>query len=208
MAGTLEFLRSRAVRASWADRSTMLLDGIVFARLTVRCATGRAEADFVAWRSAGRPADSLPGRRMLLGDCLRTLTEAVALCADGAMVRRLWTESGGPVGVAERTLADALFGVGIPKSHFALACAGFGRGGCIDSRLGSKHRPLLESLGVRYRPNGTIGWGCAAPQWALYSRCLTALWDAKDSAVGQWSEWLADLMAEGRPTQHSVLLWR
>lgn len=207
--GTLETLRRRALRASWADRAAMLFDGIVFARLTVQCDTAIAEADFARWRAAGRP-DFLPGRKMLPKDCERTLREARALCQDGAMVRRLWTESRGPIGVAERTLALALYGVAQPKSHFALACAGFGRGGCIDSRLGAKHRDRLVALGARFRADGrTLDWDKKRPaQWELYGRLIGTLWGEEDSAAGQWCEWLADLAAEGRPTQHSVLTWR
>lgn len=199
---TLSIQRARVAAALTAGDlgalRELLTDGATFASLTIQAATARAEATFTRWLELGRPDDiTLTGDLYLATSRNRRLASVRAL-TDGQILEI--ASAGSPL--AEQLFRAATFGYGYAKSAFALACAGFGRLGCIDSKLERKHAARLAALAAGH---GARDWPAGIRSKAgrdLYLAALEALWPGPDSASGQWLEWLADLEFS---TDHGIL---
>lgn len=205
---TLALQRARATDALKARNisqlRTLLEDGATFASFTIQQATERAEIEFDRWISAGRPADVRTSGRQYLWQAANRRLASVRALTD-AQVLELATV-GSPR--AEQLFAQLTWGYGPAKASFALACAGFGRQGCIDGRLTQKHRTRLDALAHNL---GARDWQTGLTRnlrWDLYQVALKDLWPGDDSATGQWSEWLEDLAAERYRTDHAGALTR
>jgi hypothetical protein len=99
-------------------------------------------------------------------------------------------------------------GLGITKASFALACAGFGRLGCIDSRIQNQYRDLLTPI---IGKNGKRVQGKTVKAYNTYLVALKALYPTvtdDDYATAQWEQWLEEYnTSESFTTTHEVLIY-
>jgi len=177
----------------------MLIDGSMFSRMTIQNRTEIAERAFLHYRRTGRVTQALN----LYHAVEQTLASARNLTVEDS--EAMWALRKTPH-AAERYLQRFVWGIGVPKAHFALACAGFGRGGCIDSRLGNKYADRLAAFAKRTSDGLGWVWHPSAPGWERYAAACEALWGRGDHANKQWVEWLRDMRREGRTTGHECLL--
>lgn len=199
MDATLKALRERAAAGHPLQRRAYLINGIMFARTTIQNRTEVAERAFKYWLRTGRISQALN----LHVQVAKTLVSAQTVTV--AESETMWELRKTPH-AAERLLQQLVWGIGVPKAHFALACAGFGRGGCIDSRLGNIHAATLSEFARRSSDGRGWVWHASAPGWVRYAAACEALWGRGDHANKQWTEWLRDMRQEGRTTTHECLL--
>lgn len=192
---TLAIQRAR-VKATLesGDRATLrmlLEDGATFASFSIKTPTAAAEAHFARWLALGRPANLRRVRGNLRAQCEQRLY-ALRNLSDEEIERI--ARAGSPQ--AERIFAELTWGYGPAKASFALACAGFGRLACLDTRAIVKYSlQYFEPKWKKTRPSG----------WTSYLGIVGELYPGDDSASLQWAEWLTDQAARGFQTEHSFL---
>ena len=106
----------------------------------------------------------------------------------------------------EKQLGSLIKGLGCAKTSFSLACAGFGKQGCIDVHHERQYRGIVKD------EHGAI---ISEPVWnnALrrgnfdaYYTLTSAIWGKFDSAIFQWQDWLDNLVVvSGYQTNHAIL---
>ena len=195
---TLASLRARAKQAqTTTERRAMLLDGIAFARFTIQERTDRAERIFEEWKLQGRPTDlsAMPKglKPQYVGQATTCLADAVNLTDD--QVETLWDYTPHE---SEAYLGKLIRGLGCPKTSFALACAGIGRRGCIDSHIVRNHPEIDHLLSKAARRDR------ASRDWTpkRYVAAVELIWGTGDTASAQWSEWLNNYVTT---TTHEIL---
>jgi len=196
---TLQALRERAKTGTPLQRRAYLINGLVFARMTIQNRTEIAERGFQYWLRTG----VVPKALNLYATVELSVASAQSLqVADS---EEIWQARKTPH-LAEQIVQAKVWGIGVPKAHFALACAGFGKGGCIDSRLGNKYAERLATYARRSSDGLGWVWHASKPGWVRYAQACEAIWGRGDHANKQWVEWLHDMSKEGRRTTHGCLL--
>jgi hypothetical protein len=192
-----------ALTSSHSARRTILTRSTVFARLTVGRPVEYAERSFAGWMADGADIRNVPTGRFPTRD--RRFARSVSQWPS-ALIEAVWADAARADGTAERALAAVTAELGPAKASFALACAGIGRIGCIDSRLEAKHAERLRPY-ANQRATGRFDWTATGPGWIRYVEACRALWPAwpDDTARGQWAEWLHDRAREGRTVDHRIL---
>ncbi len=194
----LRMRREAAARArTWQQKKQRLVDGGVFARLTIQEQTPTAEFRFGLWKALGRPDtfDILPSKPQYLGQANGCLQDLMSLTKEE--VNLLWDL---PQWAAESFVVKRIHGLGWPKASFMLACSGIGYTGCIDSHIVKANFVTIEDLlSSKAREEQ------ASRDWTAkrYQAAVERLWGRGDSAARQWSWWLR----EARPdVDHDVLI--
>jgi hypothetical protein len=192
---TLESLRARFDTANKEEKVRLLQNGAVFAVLSIRTKTHIAERNYWTFIMSGRSLKDVKG---ILNSQRDTIEYILTLTYND------WygiLSSPYP----ELDFAIRVKGLGITKASFALACSGFGRLGCIDSRIQKQYSDILTPI---IGKNGNRIQGKTVKAYNVYLEALEALYPgAKDKAKAQWEAWLEEFNAsESFKTTHEILL--
>lgn len=204
--GTLRALRARWDNADTWDRKAELLEvGATFASVSMRTPTDKAEGILADWLKSGKPdtfaaldADQsgmylsardarLEAVRWFVSD----YTRIAALEALDSFDReaffaaecRDWMASVG------YEFYRGIVPFGVAKSAFALACAGLGDVGCIDSRILKARNDDLVLFCTASGPKWYQTWRKRTDRDRMYKEATQYLWGETDTADGQWCEW-------------------